>query len=57
MLSVGGKFVYVIHDFDALSVELRHIRVKGFTKFGNLEDVFDVFIRNNTSLFRVQLLL
>jgi len=46
VLSVGAKFVYVIHEFDALSVELRHIQVKGFTKFGDLEDVFDVFIRN-----------
>ena len=49
VLSVGEKFVYIIHEFDALSV---HIQVKGFTKFGDLEDVFDVFIRNNTSLFQ-----
>jgi len=52
VLSVGAKFVYVIHEFDTLSVELRHIQVKGFTKFGDSEEVFDVFIRNNISLHR-----
>ena len=53
VLSVGAKFLYVIHEFDALSVELRHIRVKGFTKFGDSEEVFDVFIRNNVSLCQI----
>ena len=52
VLSIGAKFIYVIHEFDALSVELRHIQVKGLTKFGNLEEVCDVFIRNNISLYR-----
>ena len=31
VLSVGAKFLYVIHGFDVLGVELRHIQVKGFS--------------------------
>ena len=52
VLSTGAKFLYAIHDFDVLAVELQHIQVKGFTKFGDLEEVFDLFIRNDVSLCR-----
>ena len=45
MLSVGAKFLYVIPGFDVLGVELWHIQVKGFSKIGNPDGVFDIFIK------------
>ena len=53
VLSVGAKFLYVIPGFDVLGVELRHIQVKGFSKIGNPESVFDMFIKNDMSLCRL----
>ena len=53
VLYVGAKFLYVIPSFDVLGVELRHIQVKGFSKIGNPEDVFDMFIKNDISLSRI----
>ena len=45
VLSVGAKFLYIIPGFDVLGVALRHIQVKGFSKIGNPESVFDMFIK------------
>ena len=45
VLSVGAKLLYVIiPGFDVLGVELQHIQVKGFSKIGNPENVFIMFI-------------
>ena len=52
VVSIGAKFLYVIPGFDVLGVELRHIQVKGFSKIGKPEDVFDMFIKNDLSLSR-----
>ena len=46
------KFLYVLPGFDILGIELRHIKVKGFGKTGNEEDIFDMFIKNDISLLR-----
>ena len=52
VVSIGAKFLYVITGFDVLGVELRHIQVKGFSKIGKPEDMFDMFIKNDLSLSR-----
>jgi len=54
VLSAGEKFLYVLPDFDVLMIELRHLRVKGFPK-ANPEDVYDIFIKNDASLCRLEL--
>lgn len=52
VLSLGDPFEYVIPSFQFLSVELRQIRVKGYTT-DNEEKTYDMFIRNDPSLCRV----
>ena len=52
ILLPGTKFLYVLPGFDVLEVELCHIKVKGFGKIGNDEDIFDLFIKNDNSLSR-----
>jgi len=52
VLNAGAKFLYVLPGFDVLGVELRHIQVKGFSKIGNSEEVFDLFIKNDMNLCR-----
>ena len=51
VLSVGIKFLYVLPGFDVLAIELHHLKVKGFPK-GSAEDIYDVFIKNDATLFR-----
>jgi len=52
ILLPGSKFLYVLPGFDVLGVELHHIKVKGFNKIGNDEDIFDLFVKNDSSLSR-----
>ena len=51
ILSLGDPFQYVIPSFQFLSVELRQIRVKGYTTEGE-EKTYDMFMRNDPSLCR-----
>ena len=52
VLNAGAKFLYILPGFDVLGIELRHIQVKGFSKIGNSEEVFDLFIKNDANLCR-----
>jgi len=52
VLSVGEKFVFVLPGFDVLSVELRHIWIKGTAKIGRPEETYDLFVRNDFDLSR-----
>ena len=52
VVAVGVKLLYCLPGFDVHSVELRHIQVKGSSKFGSPEDMFDLFTRNDFSLSR-----
>ena len=45
VLSVGPPFRYDIPSFDLLAVELRQLKVKGYTSEGE-EKHYDIFIRN-----------
>lgn len=51
ILSVGVPFRYVIPSFDVLCVEMRQMRIKGYTAEGE-ERTYDMFIRNDPSLCR-----
>ena len=51
VLSVGMPFIYVIPSFDVLGVEMRQVRIKGYTSEGE-ERNYDIFIRNHPSLCR-----
>ena len=51
VLTIGPIFCYVVPSFQVLQVEIRQIRVKGFTKERE-EKVYDFVIRNDTSLNR-----
>ena len=51
VLSLGDAFPYVIPSFQFLSVELRQMRVKGYTKEEE-ERTYDIFVRNDPSLCR-----
>ena len=53
VLSFGAKLLYVIPGFDVLGVELQHIQVRGFSKIGNPESVFIMFIKNDMLLCRM----
>jgi len=52
-LSVGVRFLYIIREFEALGIELHHVKVKEFGKIGAEEDVLDLFIINDVSLYRL----
>ena len=52
VLSVGPPFRYTIPNFDVLAVELRQIKVKGYTSEGE-EKHYDMFIRNLPSFRRL----
>ena len=52
VLSVGPPFRYDIPSFDLLAVELRQLKVKGYTSEGE-EKHYDIFIRNFSSFTRV----
>jgi len=49
---VGSKFLYVLPGFDVLAVELRHIQIKGTSRVGDEESIYDLFIKNDSSLSR-----
>ena len=51
VVSVGPPFQYVIPSFDVLQVEMRQLRVKGYTNEGE-EKQYDFFIRSNPALCR-----
>ena len=53
VLSAGDKFMYVIPSFDVLALPLRHLKIKGFSRQDGQELVYDVFIRNCSSLDRI----
>jgi len=48
-LSAGVRVLYII-EFEALGIELRHVKVKGFGKIGAEKDVLDLFIKNDAFL-------
>ena len=50
--SVGDPFMYVIPSFDVLAVELRLIRISGYSRIDGEEKHFDLFIKNHGSLCR-----
>ena len=50
-LSLGPPFRYVISGFDVLAVEMRQIRIKGYTTAGE-ERTYDIFVRNDPSVNR-----
>lgn len=52
VLFVGPLFRYNIPSFDLLAVELRQMKVKGYTSEGE-EKHYDMFIRNLPSFTRV----
>lgn len=52
VLAVGEKFLYVLPDFDALSIELRHMLIKGTARIGRPEETYDLFVRNDFNLSR-----
>ena len=52
VFSVGPPFWYNIPSFDLLAVELRQMKVKGYTSEGE-EKHYDMFIRNLPSFTRV----
>jgi len=45
--------MYIIPSFDVLAVPLRHLRIRGFSRKDGQELVYDVFIRNCSSLDRL----
>ena len=49
VLSVEVPCRYVLPSFDILCVEMRQIRIKGYTAEGE-EWTYDMFIRNDPSL-------
>ena len=49
VLAVGLQFRYTIPSFDVLAVELRQIKVKGYTSEGE-EKHYDIFIRKSSLL-------
>ena len=51
VLSVGMPFRYVIPSFDVIAIEMRQLRMKGYTPEGE-ERNYDIFIRNDPSLCR-----
>ena len=51
MISIGEAFPYLIPSFAVLEVELRQMRIKGYTTVGD-EENYDVFIRNDPTLSR-----
>ena len=51
MISIGEAFPYLIPSFAVLEVELRQMRIKGYTSVGD-EENYDVFIRNDPTLSR-----
>ena len=51
VLSVGEPFRYVIPSFDVIAIEMRQLKVKGYTAEGE-ERNYDLFIRNDPSLCR-----
>ena len=48
-----AMLLFLLPGFDVLGIELCHVKVKGFAfgKIGN-EDTFDLFIKNDLSLYR-----
>ena len=51
VLSVGMPFRYVIPSFDVIAIEMRQLRMKGYTPGGE-ERNYDIFIRIDPSLCR-----
>ena len=52
VLAVGEKILYVLPGFDVLSIELRHILIKGTPRIGRPEETYDLFVRNDFDLSR-----
>ena len=52
VLPVGMPFRYVIPSFDVIAIEMRQMKIKGYTTDGE-ERNYDIFIRNDPSLCRL----
>jgi len=52
VLSVGMPFRYVIPSFDIIAIEMRQMKIEGYTTDGE-ERNYDIFIRNDPSLCRL----
>jgi len=54
VLSIGKMFVYLVPNLDnVLGLPIRHVKIRGYSRHDGEEIMYDVFIRNCSSLDRL----